>query len=168
MRRRYLWIVALCGVMFGVLGSVGGGETVSVVDELQVDGAGMLVKTGQGYVLRSIHGQETKAFTKGEYKTPLVITAVVETDSQNLRLYYAKGIAIFNWELNESELRFHDPKTGVGTGFEGGGGVPKNTLVTVKWTIDETGSTISVGNVRARELEGRFLGIVGAGGCGNF
>ncbi len=159
MRRRYLWIVALCGVMFGVLGSVGWGATVSVLDQLTADGEGVLTKTNEGVELRTKTGGEGKAFTKNEFKTPLMITAVCKTDSQNLRLYYAQGMAIFNWEGNEDELRFHDPKTHEGKGFAHGGQIPKNTWVTVKWIIDSAGTSISVNGVVRGVFQGDYSKI---------
>ena len=55
----------------------------------------------EGTVLKGADRLETTE----RYQPPVEITVVAKTDSTNLRLAYAADQVIFNWELDESQLR---------------------------------------------------------------
>lgn len=82
--------------------------------------------------------------TPNLYNLPVNIRVTAKTDSTNLRLYYNKGVVIFNWECNQSELRIHDIITGEQFGFDGIGNIPVNEYVNVDWFIDRDKMVIKV------------------------
>ncbi|MCL2488456.1 MAG: LamG domain-containing protein [Oscillospiraceae bacterium] len=73
--------------------------------------------------------------TAGEYTLPLKVTAVAKTDSTNIRLYFARGEVILNWECMPSELRIHDILTGEARGFPETGEVPVNEFAEIVWIV---------------------------------
>ncbi|MBQ8293472.1 MAG: MerR family transcriptional regulator [Bacilli bacterium] len=82
--------------------------------------------------------------TPSLYNLPVDIRVTAKTDSTNLRLYYNKGVVIFNWECNQRELRIHDIITGEQFGFDGIGNIPINEYVNVDWFIDRDKMVIKV------------------------
>src|SRR5207249_1081527 len=97
----------------------------------------------------------------------LIISAQIKTDSTNIRLFYgAKGIVIFNWELNQKELRYHDPVTGSPAAVADKGAIPKDTWVTVRWTIDKDQSRVEVDEVERGSFRGDYANLSGAIGIG--
>ena len=46
------------------------------------------------------------------YEVPLTIEAVAKTDSTNLRLHYAKGHVILNWEAVPDQMACYEPVYG--------------------------------------------------------
>lgn len=82
--------------------------------------------------------------TPNLYNLPVNIRVTAKTDSTNLRLYYNKGVVIFNWECNQSELRIHDIITGEQFGFDGIGNIPINEYVNVDWFIDRVKMVIKI------------------------
>jgi hypothetical protein len=116
-------------------------------------------------VLRAKPKQDGKVQTTATFKTPLIITAEMKTDSKNIRLCYGeKGLLIFNWELNGNELRHHDPRSGAIAGVAGQGAVPKNTWVTIRWTIDQQQSRVEVDGVERAKFAGDYSGLSGTVG----
>jgi len=73
--------------------------------------------------------------TAAEYTLPLKVTASAKTDSTNIRLYFARGEVILNWECMPSELRIHDVLTGEAHGFPETGEVPANEFAEIVWII---------------------------------
>jgi hypothetical protein len=87
--------------------------------------------------------------TREKFHPPLVIRARAKTDALDLRLLYANGMVIFNWELNPSELRVHDPANGRVSALPGKGGILPNEWHDFVWEIARTGMRVSVdGQVR--------------------
>jgi hypothetical protein len=72
--------------------------------------------------------------TPESYRPPVEITLVAKTDSTNLRMAYAADQLIFNWELNESELRV-DGGPATGQHRENAGRIPVDEYVTIKWIV---------------------------------
>jgi hypothetical protein len=104
------------------------GEPVSVIGNLTPEGKAVIRNTSQGIILSFKNSDGGKLWTKEEYKTPLVITAQVSTSDTNIRLYYGDhGIVILDWEMNQHELRHHDPKTGSQSGIANEGYVSRRT-----------------------------------------
>jgi S1-C subfamily serine protease len=68
-----------------------------------------------------------QALTAEEYAGPIEIAAKARTDSTNIRLYaHGKSLVIWNWELNQSELRVHRPDGTIAS-------APTTPLVTNRW-----------------------------------
>lgn len=68
------------------------------------------------------------------FRPPVEITIVAKTDSTNLRIGYAADQVIFNWELNENQLRV-DGGPADGRHATGAGRIPKDKYVTIKWVV---------------------------------
>jgi hypothetical protein len=81
--------------------------------------------------------------TPESYQPPVEITLIAKTDSTNLRLAYAADQVIFNWELNESELRV-DGGPASGQHLAGAGGIPVGEYVTIRWIVTPAGQEIFV------------------------
>ncbi len=131
-------------------------ETTSVLDTAIPQGRTASKTTPSGTLL---HGRLVSA---NDFQTPLVITAVVKTDSTNIRLdFNDKGLIIFNWELGPDEFRHRDPATNKQSGVPGKGAVPINTFVTIVWSIDEKHSKIFVDGVERASFDGDYKGLSG-------
>jgi hypothetical protein len=142
-------------------------RTRSVLDELGYDANTPPEKTPDGIRIVEKPKRAPAVRTQREFKTPLVITAVAKTDSTNIRLYYGKsGVIIFNWELNQGQLRHHDPKSGAISGVGDRGSVPKNTWVAIRWVISNTESRIEVDGVERASFMGDYSGLSGTVGIG--
>ncbi len=119
-----------------------------------------------GVVLTAPHRDMTYIHTQEKFKPPFVLKTRARTDSTNLRLYYANGMVIFNWEMTRSELRVHDPATGQGQGLAEKGLVSENKWHDIAWEIRADGMKISVdGNVRF-EGPGDYSALEGVLGIG--
>ena len=123
-----LLIVCSWPVRGGAEGEITG--TVSVLDRLVPEERTLQTKTDQGLkVTAKKKGGGGYSITKEKFKAPLIITGQVQTDSTNIRLRFGeKGEIIFNWEMDQNQLRYHDPRSGHISGVGGKGGVPKNTV----------------------------------------
>jgi len=98
-------------------------------------------------------------YSQQSYRPPVEITVVAKTDSTNLRLGYAADQIIFNWELDQNQLRV-DGGPANGLHKMGAGRIPKNKYVTVKWIVTTTHQSIYVdGQLRYRH-DGDYSQIV--------
>jgi hypothetical protein len=89
-------------------------------------------------------------YTRQAYCPPIEITVVAKTDSTNLRLGYAADQIIFNWELNQNQLRV-DGGPANGLHKDGAGRIPKNKYVTIRWVVTTSHQSIYVdGQLRYR------------------
>jgi hypothetical protein len=144
---------------------------VSYLKELEKDSEAVVRNVVDGVEVRSKNGQQTKVMTRTSIFSGFTATFVARTDSSNLRLFYGdKGVVIFNWEVNPSELRHADPKTGEISGLAKLGSIPRNQWVTVTWTITKTQSIVAVNGVERATFPGdysNFRGQVGVGTYGN-
>jgi hypothetical protein len=99
-------------------------------------------KGGAGHIL-----------TVKEYKPPFTLHVNAKTDSKNLRLYYNAGVLIFNWELNEDELRIHDPLTEEQIGVANQGKIEPDKYHDIALEVYPDGMRVLVdGTERARRL----------------
>ena len=80
-------------------------------------------------------GDMNSMATTQKFTAPLKIELRAKTDSTNIRLKYAKGLLIFNWESNPAELRTADITIGRGHGYKERGKVPINEFVDIEWII---------------------------------
>lgn len=110
--------------------------------------------------------RSSEAKTRTAYDVPLVITLEAQTDAQNIRLEFAGGEVIFNWEVNQDEFRIRDPRTGEDSGVRGQGRVPTNTWVTVRWTINDDGTRVEVNGVERFSRKKDYKGVSGPVGIG--
>jgi len=104
-------------------------------------------------ILLKTDGDRAHILTAKEHKPPFALHVTAKTDSKNLRLYYNAGILIFNWELNEDELRIHDPTTNEMVGVANQGKIEPDKYHDIVWEIYPNGMRVLVdGNERARRL----------------
>ena len=99
-------------------------------------------------------------------RPPFTIRVRAKTDSVNLRLFYALGLVIFNWEVNPGELRVQDPLTNQITPVANMGRILPNEWHYLVWEVTEAGMKISVdGQVRFqnRKNYGKAEGFAGIG-----
>jgi hypothetical protein len=108
-----------------------------------------------------ITGAKNQLVTPGSYKPPMEVEVVASTDSTNLRVYFADCHVIFNWEGNQTQLRFHGPPGGKGTAVDDQGAIPKNTMVTVVCRLTETTATILVDGKERAKVERDFSASTG-------
>ena len=67
-------------------------------------------RKGKGYQIASKAKAGGKVRSSERFKTPYEIRLRAATDSTNIRFYIDRRVlTIFNWEVNPSELRVHDP-----------------------------------------------------------
>ena len=74
--------------------------------------------------------------TPGTYGVPLTIEAVAKTDSTNLRLHFAKGHVILNWEAVPDQLACYEPVYGHAFHVRGQGRIALDSWVKVSWVIE--------------------------------
>lgn len=91
----------------------------------------------EGTVLKGSDRLETTE----TYQPPVEITVVAKTDSTNLRLAYAADQVIFNWELDESQLRV-DGGPASGQHRAGAGHIPAEKYVTITWIVTPTAQSL--------------------------
>lgn len=96
--------------------------------------------------------------TPRAYRPPVEITVVAKTDSTNLRLAYAADQIIFNWELNQWQLRV-DGGPANGHHKMGAGHIPKGKYVTIRWVVTTTHQAIFVDGQLRFEDAGDYSGI---------
>jgi hypothetical protein len=91
--------------------------------------------------------------TVGTFSPPIEITVVAQTDSTNLRLAYAADQIIFNWELDQEQLRV-DGGPADGSHKAGVGNIPMNQDVTIRWIVTPQSQSLYVND----ELRFEHLG----------
>ena len=96
--------------------------------------------------------------TPGSFRPPVEITIVAKTDSNNLRLSYAADQVIFNWEINNRELRI-DGGPANGMHKDDAGEVPKDQYVTIRWVVTPQKQSIFVNKELRFEHGGDYSGI---------
>jgi hypothetical protein len=99
-----------------------------------------------------------RLITPGRFRPPVEITIVAKTASTNLRLSYAAEQVIFNWEMDQSQLRI-DGGPAAGKHKPGMGMIPIDTYVTIKWTVMPDKQTILVDGMPRFEDEGDYSAI---------
>ncbi len=119
-------IVSWCLLPASVLASEVPLEDLIPVSECAVE------KSSEGLVLRGFGYVRTPK----SYSVPLKIEAVAKTDSTNLRLHYAKGHVIFNWEANLDVLAMYEPVYGHSRVVKKSGRIPFGEWVKATWIIE--------------------------------
>ncbi len=125
-----------------------------------------VIKQENTIVLKGPDDDRAQVLTAKEHKPPFVLRVKAKTDSTNLRLYYNAGVLIFNWEVNEDELRFHDPATNEVIGVDNQGKIEPNVYHDIAWEMYPNGMRVLVdGKERARRY-GNFEKLEAAVGIG--
>lgn len=133
-------------------------------DKLQfIPTAGCFFREQLDNVVVSGNGHLT---TRQEFEVPVVIRVSAKTDSTNIRLYFGRGVVIFNWEKNPRELRIHDPRTGKPTPVPGAGFVEANVWHDIEWTVRPDAMEVSVDGKKRATITGEYAGIVAPVGFG--
>ena len=112
-----------------------------------VKSSGRVIRVGRGYQLGpdgSVVG------TVKAVPVPCRITAVVKTDSRNIRFSYGdREWIIFDWELDNDQLRLLDLATGQINGIKGKGAIPPGHYARVEITATADSVVVAVdGQVR--------------------
>jgi hypothetical protein len=118
--------------------------------------ATLLMFTGCTKV-RVLKGNE-RLNTPESYQPPVEITVVAKTDSTNLRLAYAADQVIFNWEMDQSQLRV-DGGPANGLHKAGAGSIPVGKYVTVRWVVTPAYQVIYVDGKERYRHEGDYSQI---------
>jgi hypothetical protein len=141
-------------------------DTTSILDQLVEQRNATVQKTSDGLALTATDRKtEAKLVSTATFKPPLVITAVVQTDSLNIRFYYANGWVIFNWEERPSEVQYHDPKSRAKT-VAGDSYIAPNKWATIQWVITKDESRMLVDGVERVKSKGDFTSLSGKPGVG--
>jgi hypothetical protein len=96
--------------------------------------------------------------TPGAFPPPVDITIVAKTDSNNLRLSYAADQVIFNWEMDNDQLRV-DGGPGDGQHKSGAGRIPPGKYVTIRWVVTPKHQAIYVDKELRFKHDGDYSGI---------
>ena len=107
-----------------------------------------------------------RLLSKEEFTTPLTLRAIIKTDITNIRLYFAKGMLILNWELNPHELRLHDVRHGKPGAFPGRGFVEVNAWHEIQWVIGAESTQVFVDGAERVNLNADHTGVKGPVGLG--
>ena len=143
-------------------------DKINLLDDYVVGVNGKAQKTPEGILLAVKPGDMGRILSNAKYTVPLVISAQVKTDSNNIRLTYGNGMVILGWELNGNELRYHDIKTGEQHGVPGKGQVAANEWVNVRWIVDEDSTRIEVNGVERARFAGDYKKINAKVAIGTF
>jgi hypothetical protein len=98
--------------------------------------------------------------TTGDVKVPFTAEFIAKTDSTNIRFgYRGREAVIFNWEMDQDQLRTTDPADGEQRGHKGKGRVPTNQWVRVVLDVTETNMAVSVDGQCRVVVAGKYKGL---------
>lgn len=109
---------------------------------------------------------ETFATTAKCYRVPLLIDLTAKTDSTNIRLKFANGGIVFNWEHDPDALKWNDPEDGAGETIRGSGRLAANEWAHIQWYMDEKLSVVLVGGQIVHAVRGSYADLSGPIGVG--
>jgi hypothetical protein len=141
-------------------------DMVSVLEKVTAAANSKMEKTPEGIKVTAIKTGNGRILSQGEFKAPLVITARVKIDSDEIRLFFAKGEIILGWSARPGYTRFHDPKTGQTTDTPIKGAIKPGTWINVEWAINKDSSTITVDGEKCASFSGDFSDVSGRVGVG--
>ena len=96
--------------------------------------------------------------TPGTFKPPVEIKIVAKTDSTDLRIGYTADQVIFNWELDQEQLRV-DGGPADGLHKPGAGSIPRGKFVAIRWSVTPGHEAIYVDDELRFEHDGDYSGI---------
>lgn len=106
------------------------------------------------------------AMTAKHYRVPLLIECTAKTDSTNIRLSYARGKVILNWEHDANNHKYNDPTDGTSEVIRNFGGIELEKWARVQWYIDERLSAIFVDGRLLHATRSDYEGLTSAVGIG--
>ena len=112
-------------------------------------------------VLTAPHRDQTYVQSAAKFRPPFALKTKVRTDSTNIRIYYASGMLIFNWECAREELRVHDPKTGAAVGIKDKGYVSPAKWHNIVWEIRPDSQCVLVDDELRYEAAGDYTDVEG-------
>jgi len=96
-----------------------------------------------------MEGDKCRMVTPQQFTAPLKIELRAKTDSTNIRMNYAQGGVVLNWEVRPDELRIHDIATDRGYGFRKCGEIPTGEFVDIEWILAKDVMAVKVnGEIR--------------------
>lgn len=101
---------------------------------------------------------DDKLTTPATFEPPVDITVVAKTDSTDLRLSYAADQIIFNWEMNQEQLRV-DGGPADGLHRDGAGKITPGKFVTIRWVVTPQHQAIYVDDELRFEHDGDYSKI---------
>lgn len=106
------------------------------------------------------------ALTSKRYSVPFLLDVTAKTDSTNIRLKFAKGGVIFNWEHNPDDLKYMDPADGTSEVLSRTGRLDANEWANLQWYLDEKLSAVLVNGKVIHASRGDYKGLSGQIGIG--
>jgi hypothetical protein len=143
-------------------------DSVNVLDTATPDTNARTGKSPDGLLLTTKPGTLGRVLSKDKFNVPLVISARVKTDTNNIRLFYGNGEVILGWEGNPTELRYHDLRTGNENGAAGKGQIRPNQWISIRWIIDEDSTRIEVDGAERARFAGDYKGLSARVALGTF
>ncbi|MBL9154420.1 MAG: hypothetical protein JNK37_18160 [Verrucomicrobiales bacterium] len=125
-------------------------------------------RTTDGVIKIAAPGENKARFeTRRSFKPPFRIQARVGTDSTNIRFYYNNNVlTIFNWEMNQNELRVHEPSTNRNIGIGGKGKLAVNQMHDVEIDVFDKKVVVKGNGTVLAEVEVRSDGLESPVGLG--
>jgi len=125
-----------------------------------------VIKQENAIVLKEQNHDRAKILTVKEHKPPFALRVKAKTDSTNVRLYYNAGMLIFNWEVNEDELRIHDPATNEIIPVDNQGKIEPNIYHDIVWEMYPDGMRVLVNGKERARRRGAYEKLEAALGIG--
>ena len=123
----------------------------------------MVAGRGASAVDGNVRLTDAPLILPSEIGVPFRADFIAQTNSTNIRLGFAQGQVIFNWELNPSELRFRDLVDGSKiSAFANKGAVPVNQWVKLSWIIEADSSKILVDGEERAAINGDYRNLFSA------
>lgn len=134
----------------------------SLLDHMTRTPHAVIKKVGDGYQIKSDNTSFAAAFASREsFRVPLVITLEVKADANDLCVFYGNGRLGFNEGKDNKALTHYDPRTGVTNSIADAGEIDKDKWVTIRWSIDDSTSTVEVDGVERASINGDYEGVNG-------
>ncbi|MCE5231121.1 ankyrin repeat domain-containing protein [bacterium] len=144
--------------------------TGNLLDEMVAfNGARVQKEDGNAIITADQLADCPRLTTRLLFQPPLSIRMRAKTDSTNIRVYYGGfgwGELIFNWEVDQSQLRVHDLNTISQTGVAGKGFVTPNMWHNIQWDILPDRMRVLVDGQLHHEAFGNYADVISRIGIG--
>ena len=103
------------------------------------------------------------------FQPPLAIHMRAKTDSTNIRIFYGAfgwGQLIFNWEVQQDQLRVHDPGNGQASGIDGAGKITAGEWHDFVWEIQKDSMRVLVDGQERHARQGDYANVISPVGIG--
>jgi hypothetical protein len=168
MKSRVLGVVMVMTLLLTINSACTGPEKAGDFPEFAPVQGCELVKQEKVLILKGAVSDQARLWTKTEHAPPFALRVKAKTDARNLRLYYSKGVVIFNWEGNENELRLHDAEMGggLGIGIPGQGKIEPDKYHDIAWEVYPDGMRVLVNGKERGRLVGNYEKLKAPAGIG--